>query len=428
MTSRPTAPSVTVQFLASQSLGQVADATTALVIARVLLGGDDGVVDAETLLETLAATAVPYVIVGPISGIVADRWDRRRALGVIHLARAVLTLGAVAAITVGGRTPGLVTAACLLGAARLVYTLRAASLPLVAPQGNLVGVDSRSLGIGMTAVLVGGAFGGVGAGRFPATALLLAATLQVIAAIGFSTLRRDLGGRSRNVPVPWPRLARRIGLLIVSSPTRFVVAVTTSVRFLLGASFATFVLLASEAGLGPDGYLLALAVTGAGSFVGATLAPRAHRRLGAAGVVACSYLVPATSLSTAGLLDRRVVLEIAVFGSFLAFQLVRVVADATVQSSIADETRGRVFAVYDVAYNLSYFAGAAVAILLGAAGDPDRTFTTIGVAAGVTLTVLASTRRSLRPDRRRPAATGPENASSERQPRTDRLEPLRSSP
>lgn len=395
------------RFLASQALGQAADAATALVLARVLLAGDTGAVDASTLLDTLAATTVPYVVVGPIAGIVADRWDRRRALGVIHLLRCILTLGAIAAVTSGDRTTGLMAAIGLLGAARLVHTLRAASLPWVAPGGRLVRIDARSLGIGMVAVLTGGALGGLGASPFPTSTLLIATTLQAVAAIGFITVPCDLGGRSRCVAIPVERLARRVLDLVTSSPTRFVILVISSGRFLLGASFATFVLLASDSGLGPDGYLLALGVTGAGSFVGAALAPRAHRLVGSAGVVAVSYVIPACALSIAGLLDRRVVLELALFGSFLAFQLVRVVADATVQSSIADDTRGRVFAIYDVGYNLSYFAGAATAVTFGAAARPAWSFTTIGATAATACVVLLATRGSLRPDRRDRADADP---------------------
>jgi len=194
---------------------------------------------------------------------------------------------------------------------------------------------------------------------------------------------------------------RRVLRLATSSPTRFVIAVTASNRALLGASFATFVLLASdEYGLGPDGYLLALAVTGVGSFAGAALAPRSHDRIGPAGVVAVAFVVPATVLSLAGSLDRRLVLEIALCLSFCAFQILRVVADATVQASIADDTRGRVFSTYDVSYNLSYFAGAAAAIALGTAGRPGAWFAAIGLAYAVLTLVLWTTRRSFDPHRR----------------------------
>lgn len=400
MTGGSSGGSTARRFLVGQSLGQAADAATAVTLAGALLPGSNGVVDARSLLETLAATTIPYVVVGPVAGVVADRWNRRRTLGWVNVGRAMLTLGAAAAIASGSRSVGLLLAASLLGAARIVYTLRAASLPWVVPGGGLVGMDSKALGVGMSAVFGGGLLGGLGERHAPLAVLLLATACQLASAIGFLSIRHDLGGRSHRNDAAWVEVTRRVIHLVTTSPTRFVVIVTASLRALLGGSFATFVTLAGNGRSGTDGYLLAVAVTGTGSFAGACLASRAHQRLGAATVVAGAYVVPALALGTAGVVGRRVVLECALFGSFLAFQLVRVVADATVQANIDDESRGRVFAIYDVGYNVAYFAGAATAIAFGAAERPDHWFLGLGLTAGVLLITLATVRRSLHPEHR----------------------------
>lgn len=406
------------RFLVGQALGQTADAATAVTLAGALLPGSNGVIDARSLLETLAATTVPYVVVGPVAGVIADRWDRRRTLARINVGRALLTLGAAAAVSTGSRPVGLVLAAMLLGAARIVYTLRAASLPRVVHGRGLVGLDSRSLGVGMSAVFCGGLIGGLGEHHHPLAVLILATVLQLGSALGFATIGHDLGGRSRPTDPAWTHVSRGVTRLVTTSPTRFVVIVTTSLRALLGASFATFVVLAADGRAGTDGYLLAVAVTGTGSFAGAFLASRVHRRLGAARVVASAFIVPAITLSTAGLIGRRVVLECALFGSFLAFQLVRVVADATVQANIVDASRGRVFAIYDVGYNLAYFAGAATAIAFGSAARPDRWFVGLGTVAGLLLLALVITRRSLHPEHRpeRPSVSAPAGSDRHERP------------
>lgn len=391
---------VAAQFFTSQGAGQTADAITAIVVARVLLTGPDGGVTADTLLHTLGIALVPYAIVGPIAGVAADRWSRRRALGVIHVIRAILTVGAIGGVAAASRPSGLVAAAALLAAARLVYGIRAASLPCVAPPGRLVSTDSISLYVGMVAGVVGGSIGAAAGDRYASTALLVGAALQGAAAFGFGTLDRDLGGRSTRSEVAWTCVLRRVAGLVGSSPTRFVIAITATNRALLGASFATFVIVASdEYDLGPDGYLLALAITGVGSFSGAVVAPRCHELLGSAGVVAAAFAIPAALLSLAGWLDRRFVLEPALAASFLAFQVLRVVADATVQASIADDTRGRVFATYDVSYNLSYFAGAAAAVSWGAVDRSDRWFTFVGIVYGTVTAAIWLGRRSFHPVR-----------------------------
>ncbi|MDW3214419.1 MAG: hypothetical protein R8G01_10505 [Ilumatobacteraceae bacterium] len=372
-------PGVLFQFLASQSVGQAADAITAIVLARLLITGDDDGLDPQALIHTLGVAAVPYAIVGPLSGVVADRWSRRRLLGGAHLARAVTTLAAIMAISLDDRAIGLVAGGLLLSLARLVYTLRAASLPAVAASGRLVEADARSLLVGMLAVLLGASFGALGADGAPVLMLTIACCGQLIGAAGFVTLPRGLGGRSTGPDASIAEIARRLGRLVTSAPTRLAIVLTSLHRSLLGALFVTFVLLAaSELGMGSDAYIFALGVSGIGSFAGTLTAPAAARTLGSRRLAIAAFLCPGVVVVAITSMRWPPIIALAVCASFFVFQNLRVSTDATVQAHIASDARARVFSIYDAAYNLSYFGGALVAVTLGAATAPMTAFLTIG--------------------------------------------------
>lgn len=373
--------SVLTQFLASQAAGQTADAITAVVLARVLLTTNDHGLDPAALLHTLGAVAIPYAVVGPLSGVVADRWSRRRLLGGVHALRALTTPAAIVAIQLEHRPLALVTAAVLLSLARLVYTLRAASLPAVTTTDELVDADARSLFVGMISVPVGAALGTLGAATTPTSMLVLACAGQLLGAVGFVTLPRGLGGRAHDASASPVEVIRRLGRLITSTPTRPAIILTSLHRALLGGLFVTFVLMAaSEFGMKADAYLFALVVSGLGSFAGTITAPTVARLLGPRRLASVAFTGPGLVLVAVAAGRWSPVVALAVGTSFFVFQNLRVSTDATVQAHIADDARARVFSVYDAAYNLSYFGGAAAAVALDAASAPMAAFLAIGLA------------------------------------------------
>lgn len=380
------------QFLAAQGLGQVADAMTTLVVAEAVLG-DGGGVAPSRLLATLGAAAVPYLVAGPLSGMVADRWDRRRTLFVVNVARAIVTLLALSAVAVDHRGAGLMAVAGLLGGARFVYNLRAAALPRTLPAGRrLVTLDASALRVGAFSVAAGGSLAALTGGRSDVGLLLFAAVLQVASAIGFLTLQCDLGGRSRALAdaagMTVGDAAARFARLLVSPAARLAIVMTSTHRVLLGATFATFVLIAAnEYGLGARGYVVAAGVTGFGSMLGTFTAPRWSAALGTARLALLAFGAPAALLATTAVLRAEAYMIVALAAAFFLFQNLRVVADAMVQAAIVDDVRARVFSVYDALYNLSYFAGAALAVSLTDHSRPGL-LAWVGVAYGVLAVVL----------------------------------------
>lgn len=376
------------RFFFSQGVGQIADAMTAMALAASLLGADEGV-DPSHLLGTLGVAVLPYAIAGPLSGVVADSSPRRRLLVGAHLARAGVTAIALVAVTDGQRTTGLVAAAALLSLARLVYTVRAAALPTLTTGHSLVRADAAALFVGMVATGSGAVVGTLGAQTSPGAVLAVAVLGQIASALGFATISAPLGGCPTITPEP-RELWRGLRQLWSSTPARRAMAIAVSARCLLGALFATTVLIgANRLGLEASGYAAALAITGIGSFAGTISAAWTARRLGVRGLVLGTFACIAIGTAAAAFSGAVTMMAIAATVSFFAFQNLRVSTDAVVQMAIPDRARARVFSLYDAAYNLAYFGGAAIALAADLAADGRIGHASVALAAIVTGVVLA---------------------------------------
>jgi hypothetical protein len=378
-------------FLIGQTTGQAADAIAGAVLLTVLLGSD-GQVDASRLLPTMAAAALPYAVIGPVAGVISDHWPRRPSFVGVGAARLGCALLALCAVTTDARWLAYVAAAGLISSARVGYLLRAASLPAVAERAQLVRADAASLYLGSAMALVAGGAGAAGSAVAELT-LAAAAALAVASMIAFATLRVDLGGHGFGQPLRLAEVASAVSRLLVGRVSRWAIAVTAGHRVLLGALFATTVLAMSTWVGGAGGYLAAAGLTGASTFAGTCSAASIAARTGRRRLVALAFGVPAVALGIAVLTDPIVVGLPAVAATFFVFQSLRVVADSVVQDCMPDAARGRVFAAYDIAYNLSYFGGAAVALTLSRTLDPFSLIALVAMAYLVASLAIVARRR-----------------------------------
>ena len=99
-------------------------------------------------------------------------------------------------------------------------------------------------------------------------------------------------------------------------------------------------------------------------FIGLATVGRLDRRFARERIIAWSFVFGGVSLLAVSLfLDRWTVL-MASFAIGLSFAWKKIPVDTMVQEAVPDGLRGRVFAVYDVAYNLSRLLAAVLAIVL----------------------------------------------------------------
>jgi MFS family permease len=117
-----------------------------------------------------------------------------------------------------------------------------------------------------------------------------------------------------------------------------------------------------RAGLAGIGEAVVLAAAGLGT--AALLAPWMVRRWGRPRTVRVALLVAAaTQLALAALLSTPAVL-VAAFLLAATGQIIKLCTDAAVQSEAGDSVLGRVFALYDIVFNVGYVIAVAAAALL----------------------------------------------------------------
>ncbi|MEO0492064.1 MAG: hypothetical protein AAF081_01460 [Actinomycetota bacterium] len=388
----------TRRFLMAQFLYLTSDSMTALTLAGVVLIGSENTIEPRAVVTALAFAMIPYAIVGPLSGQLADRWLRRRALGGLSAIRALLIAGAAMAVAIDSIPLAIVFAAPLMCVGRLFYMLRAASLPRVAPPGLLVRVDACSLYTSITASALGATIAAVSVFGGPSVVLAAAAAMQVIAGLMFVTLPVSLGGGERKrVFGGWSTAGRAL----LTGTTRRAVGVTIGHRFFVGGLFGTLLIVAShDFGLADRAHLVGLVVTGIGSFIGTLTAPALRFWLGIERLAVAGYVLPGLLLLGAIAIGvdhttGQVTMGLAAIATYFAFQNVRVATDAVVQTSTADADRAKLFSLYDAAYNVAYYGGGALAILAGFHLRPTLGIAVIAALYGAVAIWLVTSRGEL---------------------------------
>ena len=400
------------RFLALQGVGQAADAMITLTLAEIVVFGLEQGATPGAIARTLLTATLPLLLVGPVAGIVTDRWDRRRVLAASNTARAVLALAAIGAPLLDSRAIGYGVASLLLAAAGISFTVRSACLPHLAPEARLVSANSLTSITSKIAGSCGFAIATIVGTSSPIAVLCVAAALHVVSALGFGTFAVELGGHDRGagrdhgamrasvlgIARSWIHVARRLFDLATTAPTRGAILAAVTQRFFYGAAFSTFILVADDRyDLDASGYAAAIATTATGAFVGTLTAPLIARRFGDRTVVAAAFSLGAGATLAAWLQPHSGVVILAMIVVSYALQVVRLVADATVQREIDDDALGRVFAGYDAAYNLAFVAGALLLVVTHR-DDPVANFLTLSVGYAVCAT--ARLHRSIRTSRR----------------------------
>jgi MFS family permease len=119
---------------------------------------------------------------------------------------------------------------------------------------------------------------------------------------------------------------------------------------------------------------------GVGVFIGLATVGQLDRRFARERIIAWSFVFGGLSLLAVSLfLDRWTVL-LASFAIGLSFAWKKIPVDTMVQEAVPDGLRGRVFAVYDVAYNLSRLLAALLAVALLPTIGENGSAALIGIA------------------------------------------------
>lgn len=359
--------------------------------------GSAGWVAAATVLRL-----VPYVVLAPIGGLVADRFDRRSVMIWSDVAQAV-SMAALAAVAA---FEGPVLAVILLAFTTTAFGT--AYLPaMMAVTPELVGEDDLAAANALNTlvdnltVVVGPAVGAaVLALTSPTTAFALNALSFGVPAILLAIGLRRLDRPPIVEETSSGAFAAFVGQLrdglraaTQSAGARVMVAFLLGVAFVYGAQTVALVLASDERlGTGPEGYGYLLGALGAGGVIAAPITNRlaAARRVGP--TLLGALVLTALPLALLAVVSSPVVATALMVVSGAGGTAVDVLAITLLQRAVSDDVRGRVFGLLDSAVVLAILAGSLIVAPLVSAFGLSWMLVLIG--GGVSVLAIAGVRRT----------------------------------
>ncbi|MFJ4102662.1 MFS transporter [Amycolatopsis japonica] len=336
-------------------------------LAGAVLFNPERAADALAMAGGFAALLLPYSIVGPFAGALLDRWDRRKVLIFASLLRSATILATAVAVGTGVAGIGLFSLALASeGISRFIGSGLSASLPHVVEEKSVVAANAFAATWGSVLAVAGGGCaiglraltGADDAGSAWVTAV--AALGGIGAAVLAAGFARGLLGPSTVDEPSNPALAVARGLADGAKAAWRTPSVTAGFVALFAhrASYGisllvTVLLMRNHFAAGMTGLGQMAAFAGAGILVAGLAAARLIKLFGRVRVVVGALVLAAVAQSALGL---PMTIPTALLAAFLvtgAGQVLKLCVDSSVQLDVADEARGRVFALYDTLFNIT---------------------------------------------------------------------------
>ena len=330
---------------------------------------------------TTAVRVVPVVVLGPLGGVLADRFDRRRIMITCDLARMglMVVLAAVAAFQLPIVLAPVIAAIATAAAAPYVSCV-AAVTPRVVDDADLPGANAARSAVTGIGIVLGPALGGVllllGSA---ASAFALNALTFGLSALAVLAIRAD---GDRNPFRVRPTAERTDGLLremaqgaaaLRAHPAALrLVGADIMCSVLYGAQTVLLLLVSRQVGLGAQGYGYLFAAIGAGGLLGTALAGRLSRHRQSRSVLAAALAVagvPTLLLAVVRWPAAAIVLT-ALTG--MGALLVEILTETTLQRELDEDVFGRAYGLAFPAAIAGIVVGSVIApglaALLGGSG------------------------------------------------------------
>ena len=394
--------------------GQLTDGMFQSALASFILFSPERQPDAVKAALAFAVVLLPYSIVGPYVGIFLDRFSRKRVVQLANLFRA-FDLLVIAYLIYRGSTGIILTLFVLIsfGANRLILAGLSAGLPLLVNKKELVSANALAVTGGTIAVVIGGGLGIAlksildvsNTGDFVDGILILISAggylLAALFAMRFS--KAEIGPQPHEVPQEIRGFGEVLqgfnilkkhgdalrGIFATGVQRGGITALTLMALLLERNTFND----PSDPDAGLRGFAYALAIAGIGIGLGALAGPYGVAKFGRHKWMRISMIAPIGFLIVFGLFPNEFMMIVTAFfvGGF--GQSFKITSDALVQSKIADEFRGRIFAFYDVAVNGAIVSGAMIAALTLPPGGASLVLPWL-IAISYTITALVLLRKS----------------------------------
>jgi MFS family permease len=326
---------------------------------------------------TTAARVVPVVVLGPLGGVLADRFDRRRIMITCDLARIglMVLLAAVAAFRLPILLAPVIAAAATAAAAPYLPCV-AAVTPRVVDDADLPGANAARSAVTGVGIILGPALGGVllllGSA---ASAFALNALTFGLSALAVLAIRTDGAFRPRRAAGRAGGLLREMGqgaAALRAHPAALrLVGADTMCSVLYGAQTVLLLLVSRQIGLGAQGYGYMFAALGAGGLLGTAVAGRLSRLRPRPVLAAALAVAGAPTLLLA--VVRWPAAAIVLTGlTGMGALLVEILTETTLQRELDEDVFGRAYGLAFPAAIAGIVVGSVIApglaALLGGSG------------------------------------------------------------
>ena len=343
---------------------------------------------------TTAVRVVPIVVLGPIGGVLADRYDRRRLMIGADVIRAglMVLLGIVAATGLPILlAPALAGAAAAAG---VVYpSCVAACTARFVDDHDLQRANAVRSAVGQAAIVVGPALGAVMmvvAG--PSVSIVLNAVTFIVSAFAVGTIRarEKFAPPERTGEVEMPSM-----LSDIKSGARALRGAPAAIRLVaadvLGSAVygmltVTLVLVSRKVGAGTGGYGLLLGGFGLGGVIGATVTARLDAPSRWRGTLAVAILLVGIPLAALGVVPTLAgALALAVLGGG-GMIVGEVLGETALPRMLDDEVLAR---AYGLAFPVSISGIVAGSLIAGPLVSAFGLTGTLAVGGAAVLTIGA---------------------------------------
>jgi MFS family permease len=356
-------------LLAARLISQTADGLfQAYLVAQLVFLNPEKHSTLSGIAKAYALLVVPFSIVGPLSGVLIDRWSRRLILVLTPLARfaAVLLLLPFHKTSLWLYTPALV----VVSLNRFYLATASAVTPVLVEDENLLMANSMGNVGGTVATFVGVVVGTKLVDPIGTRGLLLLlAAAWPVAYFLASRIRDPLRPEKPQRPLR-EEVGRVAGELrsgarrLAATPIALGSVVSISFdQFLLGLVTVLSLVVFKErfnAGVGSYGNIIAAG--GVGVLIGTLTVGWLEPKLPKPWILAVAFAVAgATCLAVAPAITGLTILLVS-FALGLTFSWRKIPVDTMVQESIPDRYRGRVFTLYDLGYSMARVIAALAAV------------------------------------------------------------------
>jgi MFS family permease len=351
------------------------------------------------LAITTAARVLPVVVFGPLGGVVADRYDRRRLMVASDAIRFVLML-ALAGVAAAGFPVALapIIAALATVAASVYVPSVAATTPRLVDDADLPAANAARSAIQQVCIVAGPGFGAVllllGP---PSLAFAINGATFALSALAVGSIPAGAifaPGEPEEAPSVLRELRDGARALLEQPMTMRLVGADIVCSAIYGAETVLLLLLSRDLGLGDHGYGYLLASFGLGGILAGRLAAHERARLvlvGAMAVIAACTALLADPFGVGGALALGVV-------SGAGFIVVEVMVETSLQRSLAPDVFARAYGFAYPAAIAGIVAGSLVATPLVALFGVRGAFVALGALTGAyTLTLLRRPEASMAP-------------------------------